>query len=331
MNSPTKSLDVRQMPWMGDTLLQLGRMLTNDRFPHALSLEGQSGIGKELLSMHLQAWLLCARPQADGACGSCADCQLIAAGHHPDLIVLRPDSKSGRLITVAAIRALSERLALRPQRQGRQVALLLPAEAMNEAAANALLKTLEEPSGDAHLLLLSHQPARLPITVLSRCVRLRVSGPDSKPMQDWLRAQGVAVDELLLRQCAGRPLQALAAHEQGLIAQWHEIQAKLDACVDGRSTPLASAQALAAQSELALEYLSRSLEWEVAQQLQAPASLTSLPRQPTLPEAWRACRRMSTELGSGLREDLALAQVLRLYTQALRAAAEHRGLRRAMA
>ena len=330
MSETTVRADVRQMPWLASLLDQCQRMLRQARVPHALSIEGPAGLGKTALAEHLQAWLLCAQPVGHGPCGHCAECQLLAAGHHPDLIRQDPDSKSGRQITVDAVRSLRDRLTLRPQRQGRQVALLVPAEAMNESAANALLKTLEEPSADAHLLLVTHQPARLPITILSRCVRLTASVPDDSVQRTWLEAQGVTVDEVLLQQTSGRPLRAVAAQAQSLPAQWSQLQSVLDACASGRVSPAICAMQLGGQVDLLLDYLSRQLEWMAARQLQpgSHGGLTSSQWQSTLSDAWQACRRMAGELGSGLREDLALARILQLYCSVRREWKEDPGMRR---
>jgi DNA polymerase III subunit delta' len=318
------SIDISRMPWLQAQLRQYGQMISNGRLPHALSIEGPAGLGKRLLGEHLLRWLLCGQPGASGACGRCADCLQLAAGQHPDQILIEPDSDSGRQITIKAIRTLSGRLALRPQRQGRQVALLVPAEALNEPAANALLKTLEEPSDDSHLILVSHQPTRLPITLRSRCVRSTIAPPPAAELRHWLADQTDAQTdlELILIQCAGRPLHALAALGGEQAAQWQQLRQIVEQCLSGRSSPMAGARSLAQTPDLALDFLAHMLEAAVAGELQPDSQssqrgLTSARRQSTLWLAWQACRQASAQLGSGLREDLALAQVLDLCVQAL--------------
>jgi DNA polymerase-3 subunit delta' len=310
------------MPWLQPQLQQYGQMIGSGRLPHALSIEGPAGLGKTLLGTHLLHWLLCERPTATGACGGCAECSLLAAGQHPDQILIVPDSDSGRQITVSAIRGLRDRLALRPQRRGRQVALIVPAEAMNESSANALLKTLEEPSEDSHLILVTHLPARLPVTLLSRCVRSAISRPLAALTRQWLERQvpsGTDLD-LLLSQCGGRPLQAIEAIESNRLAQWQRIRQWLDRCLAGQATPMAAARALADQPDLVLDFLSRLLEAEAEAELAGSAAkvgLTSSRRQSTLSAAWQACQLTSAQLGSGLRADLAMARVFQLCVQAL--------------
>lgn len=320
----TASVDLTQLPWLQPQLRQYGQMIVGGRLPHALSIEGPAGLGKRLLGEHLLRWLLCGDPAATGPCGRCADCQQLAASQHPDQILVEPDSDSGRQITIKAIRALSGRLALRPQRQGRQVALLVPAEALNEPAANALLKTLEEPSDDSHLILVSHQPTRLPITLRSRCVRSAIAPPSQEELRRWLVEQvGPQIDlELLLVQCAGRPLHALAALDGEQAALWQRLRQVVEQCLAGHSSPMAGARSLSQTPDQALDYLSRMLESAASDELRpdlqpGEPGLTSSRRQSTLWLAWQACRQASAQLGSGLREDLALAQVLELCVQAL--------------
>lgn len=324
LTDPAAPHSVHGMPWLRGQLEQYGQMITSGRLPHALSIEGPAGLGKTLLGMHLLHWLLCERPTAAGACGGCAECLLLAAGQHPDQIRIVPDSDSGRQIMVSTIRALSERLALRPQRRGRQVALLVPAEAMNESSANALLKTLEEPSEDSHLILVTHLPARLPVTLLSRCVRSAIAPPSTTMLRQWLQPQVTAGTDLdlLLGQCRGRPLQALAAIGSDRLAQWQRIRQWLERGLSGQLTPMAMARGLADQPDLTLEFLARLLEAEADSELAQASTngklgLTSSRRQSTLSAAWQACQLTSTQLGSGLRVDLALARVLQLCIQAL--------------
>jgi DNA polymerase-3 subunit delta' len=188
------------------------------RWPHALLIEGRRGIGKRALALHFAQALLCETPRSDGGpCGTCASCGYVQAGAHPDLRVIEPverDEEGNETpvdeIVVDRIRELIEFTQLSTHRQRAKVAIIIPAEAMNVAAANALLKTLEEPPPATYLLLVSHQPGRLRPTIVSRCQRFVAPQPDVAAAAAWLGGQGAAQPELLLAQAGGAPLLALA-------------------------------------------------------------------------------------------------------------------------
>jgi len=151
-------------------------------FPHALLISGGTARDLARLADALAVGLLCDAPQADGtACGVCAACRLLAAGNHPDLLRLRPleaDEAAGRKassqIRIEAVRQLIGTLALSPHHGRCRVCIIDPAEAMNSATANALLKVLEEPPAGNVLLLLSRRPMRLLPTLRSRCLPIRL-------------------------------------------------------------------------------------------------------------------------------------------------------------
>lgn len=191
------------------------------RWPHALLIAGRRGLGKRALALHFARALLCETPLPGGApCGVCASCGYAAAGAHPDLRLIEPVEvdAEGRVtavdwITVDRIRELTAFTQLSTHRHRAKVAVIVPAEAMNAAAANALLKTLEEPPGDTYLMLVSHQPARLPATIVSRCQRLGVPDSDAATAAAWLVARGVADAGRVLAQAGGAPLFALELAE----------------------------------------------------------------------------------------------------------------------
>ncbi|MDF5922292.1 DNA polymerase III subunit delta' [Pseudomonas aeruginosa] len=171
-------------------------------------LYGPVGIGKRALAEHWAAQLLCQRPAAAGACGECKACQLLAAGTHPDYFVLEPE-EAEKPIRVDQVRDLVGFVVQTAQLGGRKVVLLEPAEAMNVNAANALLKSLEEPSGDTVLLLISHQPSRLLPTIKSRCVQQACPLPGAAASLEWLARAlpdepAEALEELLALPAARR-------------------------------------------------------------------------------------------------------------------------------
>lgn len=187
------------------------------RWPQATLITGRRGIGKRILALHLAQALLCERPNPEGsACGSCPSCGYVAAGAHPDLRLIEPiefdeegNPSAVDVIVVDRIRELIEFTQLSTHRQRAKVALIAPAESMNSAAANALLKTLEEPPRATYLLLISHLPGRLPATLVSRCQRLVAPEPDQAAATAWLAAHGADNAQSLLAQAGGAPLLAL--------------------------------------------------------------------------------------------------------------------------
>ncbi len=197
---PCERIDVRRRPAAAQALLPWHRDLATAmlqqraRWPHALLIAGRRGLGKRALALHFARALLCEAPRPDGdACGVCPSCLYVAAGAHPDLRLIEPllFDEEGNVtvvdaITVDRIRELTAFTQLSTHRHRAKVAVIAPAEAMNAAAANALLKTLEEPPADTYLMLVSHQSARLPATIISRCRRLPVPEPDVTAAAAWL-------------------------------------------------------------------------------------------------------------------------------------------------
>lgn len=206
-------------PWQATLWAQLsGR----PQHAHAYLLHGPAGIGKRELAERLLARLLCQAPAGLEACGQCKACHLLAAGTHPDLFVLEPEEE-GKAIKVDQVRELVSFVVQTAQLGGRKVVLLEPVEAMNLNAANALLKSLEEPSGNTVLLLVSHQPSRLLPTVKSRCVQQACPQPTREQSLAWL-AQALpeceaAQREELLALAGGSPLTARRLHGQGVLEQ----------------------------------------------------------------------------------------------------------------
>lgn len=216
-------------PWNQPLLRRLGA----DRatMPHAMLLHGPAGLGKLEVARALAQWVLCETPGSAGPCGVCDACNWFAQGNHPDFRQLEPreeevdesgkvTKKASKQIDVESVRALGGFFNLSAHRGGWRVAVIHPAETMNTAAANALLKTLEEPPARVLLLLVAHQPGRLLATVRSRCRKVPVPVPDAGVALDWLRqARGAEGDDALdvtaLAEAGGAPLRALAYAEPG--------------------------------------------------------------------------------------------------------------------
>ena len=206
-------------PWQDGLWQQLaGRA----QHAHAYLLHGPVGIGKRALAERLMASLLCQAPAASNACGECKSCLLLKAGSHPDNYVLEPE-EADKAIKVDQVRDLVSFVVQTSQMGGRKVVLIEPVESMNINAANALLKSLEEPSGDTVLLLVSHQPSRLLPTIKSRCVQQACPLPSEAMSLQWLgKALPDSSDEEraeLLTLAAGSPLAAVSLQAQGVREQ----------------------------------------------------------------------------------------------------------------
>lgn len=222
--------------WQDSAWQQLQRL--RERLPHAILFHGPEGIGKTVFAEHFAQSLLCQRPLADGhACGECEACGWFSQYSHPDYRRVRPEAleedgagdgdeggepgegkKSGKAsktpskeIKIDQIRALADFMNVSTHRQGMRVILLYPAEALNTAAANALLKTLEEPPPHTMFLLVSNSLDRLLPTILSRCRKFAMSMPSRDEALAWLKQEGVADADVWLAEQGGAPLAAQVA------------------------------------------------------------------------------------------------------------------------
>jgi DNA polymerase-3 subunit delta' len=206
-------------PWHQTALQQLSRRA--QALPHALLLRGANGIGKRAFARALVSGLLCETPAAAlVACGHCEGCRWVTNHTHPDFRLVQPEGASAvddveaagkrtrQDIAVAQIRALSDFINMSAHRKGGKVVLIEPAEAMNANAANALLKSLEEPPADTRFVLVSHRPHWLPATIRSRCQQIALTPPSAQEAVKWLREQGVTQPELALAQAGGAPVLA---------------------------------------------------------------------------------------------------------------------------
>lgn len=206
-------------PWQQSLWQQ---MAGRAQHAHAYLLHGPQGIGKRALAERLMARLLCQRPNELEACGICKSCLVLSAGTHPDNYILEPEEVD-KAIRVDQVRDLVSFIVQTAQLGGRKVVLVEPVEAMNLNAANALLKSLEEPSGNTVLLLVSHQPSRLLATVKSRCVQQACPLPSAALSLEWLSAQLPDLPgeqhQALLTLAVGSPLAALRMHTQGALEQ----------------------------------------------------------------------------------------------------------------
>jgi DNA polymerase-3 subunit delta' len=205
------------LPWQQTQWRQLCGYLRQQRIPQALLISGNKGLGKRELAERFAAVLLCHAPSAEGeTCGHCHGCKLHRSGTHPDLFAVGPD-EPGKAIGINLIRGLIADTQLKPQYDAYRVVIIDPADQMNRASANAFLKCLEEPTERTVILLITANPAKLPVTIASRCQRLAITPPDRATVVAWLQAQSVADPEALAALAQNAPFVALDfAHEQAL-------------------------------------------------------------------------------------------------------------------
>lgn len=178
-------------------------MVRRDRVPSALLFSGDTGIGKMLTAVTYAKVLNCLDPREDDCCDACASCVKIERGSHPDVRRIEPENGE---IKIEAVREIIGNLAFRPFEGRVKVVIIDDADVLNIAAANAFLKTLEEPPAQSLIVLVSSRPDRLPATVRSRCVRVRFNCLSGEECNDVLRALGDGVpDERMAARLMGRP------------------------------------------------------------------------------------------------------------------------------
>jgi len=157
-----------------------------DRLAHGLLIHEDPGAGGLELARWITQLVNCRTPAA-APCGECQDCRWIAADQHPDVAMLKPEGDSSQIV-IGAVRDLAAELSLTAHGRGYKVAIVMPADAMNHFAANALLKTLEEPPPRTLLLLVSSSPSRLLPTLRSRCSKLRLAAPSRDAAAEFLES-----------------------------------------------------------------------------------------------------------------------------------------------
>lgn len=174
----------------------LRKILGEKTFPHAVIFSGVEGIGKRKIAENCAAALLCENPKDGEACGVCSSCKLLAAGNHPDFYVIEPEpSKAAPAIKIGQIRDLQSQVLLQPNRANCRVVIIDGAELMNKAAANCLLKTLEEPTGQTIFILTTANRAGLLMTIRSRCGVVNFDKISPAEISAALKLRGVNSEE----------------------------------------------------------------------------------------------------------------------------------------
>ena len=333
-------------PWQARAYAQVASTLESGRLGHAQLFHGPAMLGKRGVVERLAQRVLCEQPASIDPCNACRSCRLFSQRHQRDPVETRPDgrlahphghpthpdatfvghvfndrSKKMRSeITIEQIRDLSGQLALTPQYGRAQVAIVDPADAINTSAANALLKTLEEPVAGRYLWLVTAHPSRLPATIRSRCQRVEFRLPPADEARAWLLAQGHAAADAdeALRAAEGHPGLADDWLRQGGLDLRRRVAADLQAIARGSATPQEVAAAWSdAQADLRLRFAA-DLAAERARGLTAPQAARSL-------ATWfDKANRSRDLLRTTVRADLVLMELLTAWRACTRAGQEIR-------
>jgi DNA polymerase III subunit delta' len=213
------------IPWLDKEMASLRAAFEADRMPHALLIHEAPGAGGEWLAKWIARLLL--KTDRD---------------QHPDWIAVHPIDES-RQIRIEQVRELAQELALTSHQGGYKVGVISPADVLNRFAANALLKTLEEPSARTVLILVVTQPSRLPATILSRCQRIRIAAPERAQAVAWLEAtRGKGEWKAVLDIVGEAPMLAAESDAQIVVQIGTEVRRGLDEAAAGASDPVATAE-----------------------------------------------------------------------------------------
>jgi len=281
------------LPWHDQLWQQIVTTRQRGRMAHGLLVCGPPGVGKRRFAARLARALLCHAPAGDGdACGVCTSCRQWQIGSHADVSRLVPDTP-GAAIRVDGIRTFTSRLQLTAQYQAGRLGWIDPAERLTIAAANSLLKTLEEPPAGTHILLISDAPDRLLPTIRSRCRRLRVPPAPVEVARQWLARQNLSTDGVDHDQLR-MPLQLIDTDEDAatLAAAWRRDLARLLA---GQADAVQLAEDWARQPPDALAaWLYRTasalIEYRLTGSGLADATLARQAQTQPLPRLQRLCR-----------------------------------------
>lgn len=237
-------------PWLQGTWEQLTNYQQQNRLPSGVMLVGDKGLGLSLLAQSFAHSVFCLdTKENNAACGQCASCLLFQSGAYPDYFhVTPPEDKV--TIPINTIRALSEGLALNSQYMKPRIAIIDSADLMLHAAANSLLKTLEEPSDNTSLILIAHDLAKVPMTIRSRCQLIHVNDIDLDKAITWLKGSGCEEAQAYLNLANNSPILALSLSKVGALNVRNNVFSELVSLLQGKSDPLAFAHLCVSLKEL---------------------------------------------------------------------------------
>jgi DNA polymerase-3 subunit delta' len=301
----------------------LSAALSAGRMPHALLIHESPGAGGDWLADWAARLVLCEKT-SQAPCGVCGGCRRALAGQHPDVVAVRPSEDSQQL-RIEQVRELAAELALTSHQGGYKVGILAPADSLNRFAANALLKTLEEPPPRTLLILVASEPSRLPATILSRCQRIQLRAPPRTESVAWLRETCGEGDWGAVLDVLGEaPMTASRADPKAIPQVGIETRRALEDLVRGSADPVSLAERWS-RSELPIRlrcfenWLTNRIRIEAgvshtSDEIRAPAPLSrsaATPKLRGLFELMDGVRELKIALDSPLNKSLALEGLLR--------------------
>ena len=178
-----------------EAIRELRRGLQKGKLPHGILLEGTKGVGKSKVAAALAAAILCGK--GDEACGSCPSCQAFLRENHPDFLLVKPEAKGKAtpIIRIEQIREMQNTIATFPIMENGRAVIIDDAQTMNPAAANCLLKTLEEPTGNVTFILIADSRSNLLETIVSRCMPLSFGALPADQVEKFLRERGIPEEQ----------------------------------------------------------------------------------------------------------------------------------------
>lgn len=220
-------------PWLDASFKKLSNRIAADKLHHALLIQGPSGLGKSNFALQLAQLLLCKARKGDKVCGQCQSCLLNAATNHPDLHLVESDKQIG----VDQIRDAIKKLVSSAHMSGAKVLIIYRAHTMTESSANALLKTLEEPTANTFLLLTTDKPERILPTIRSRCEKLALPLPDLDTTIAWVKTQYNAdIDINFAKLFSARPLALFAELQEEQSFTYETYSTGLEALMQGQTS-----------------------------------------------------------------------------------------------
>lgn len=243
-------------PWQTEQWKQLLNAKQKNRLPHALLFTGIEGVGKTHFAEQFIRTFCCKNNNMEDC--ACHDCRLIAGKAHPNILWIEPE-KVGSAIKVDQIREVSEYVQQTSLQHEFRIVLIYSAHEMNASAANALLKTLEEPSSGTIIILISNQAGYLPATILSRCQRILFPRPSKELALTWLRQQNTGNADVLLRIANGAPLTALQFANNKMLSERANLLETLFLLSQKQTDPLKTTMKI--QELDSLPFLDFMLTW----------------------------------------------------------------------
>lgn len=225
-----KIASFQYLPWFSAQFTSMMDRFDQQAFPQSLLLVGEKDIGKSIFANDLAKSILCLNRTTDKACGNCQSCIWIEKNSHPDLLVIESEEKS-TVIKVDQIRQLIQFSQITSE-TGKKIIIIHDADEMNLNAANALLKTLEEPTNNCYLILVTSYPKKLPITIVSRCQRQLMSVDGQVDIiQKWLAGLGSSYESSqlikILSISYGRPILSYQLLEKDVLSIINDLESQM--------------------------------------------------------------------------------------------------------